>query len=594
MRPSTNQNLLLPLPGTPTALPEFGRSSSDEVHIFQPDEPPSQNSLRRLANYPLYDSSGESLPLSALFSPTCLRKTRMLLIFIRNFFCGNCQQYLVKLNEVMPPSSLPADTALAIIGCGAPSLLPSYLELTHCPYPIYTDPSAQLYAKLDMQRTLKMGDYTPDYIHTGIFVSSLQSIVQGLKRLPKGDVRKAGNMDQNGGEFLFVRREGSVGWGGDYWADDWRVTWCHRMRNTRDHTEASRLRIVLGIDKDPSQKWPLAAGMTERDRYRTVGKPWTSGPAKAGTKITSPVLGKENEEPLKHKRSTTLTSLRTLTGNGTSNSTKRHRVLHSISNTFSRPGTSRTHKKSISASPNPQQMSSPFLSEQNGFDLSAPAPRTVAMAAWDRPEELKSGYSDREVLQNSESYGGAVQRPAKKDKQMNTVSKSKTKDKSKDKPQSQTTQILPSTSQPTTRKRATSRSKAAAQVLNLRLAPMTKGNIAKLNKSTDNVALGTGNSESHVAFFSVVTPAQTTAKASVSAARFDRDDYYPHGEPKTANGQSSVRSSLDGQLGSPLPMPVGGPVGQPMPIGAGGIFERMGTTSGGKDKVQGLGMTVRA
>ncbi|KPI35886.1 Thioredoxin-like protein AAED1 [Cyphellophora attinorum] len=592
MRPSTNQNLLLPLPGTPTALPEFGRPSSDEVHIFQPDEPPSQNSLRRLANYPLYDSSGASLPLSSLFSPTCLRKTRMLLIFIRNFFCGNCQQYLVKLNEVMPPSSLPADTALAIIGCGAPTLLPSYLELTHCPYPIYTDPSAQLYPKLNMQRTLKMGDYAPDYIHTGIFVSSLQSIVQGLKRLPKGDVRKAGNMDQNGGEFLFVRREGSVGWGGDCWADDWRVTWCHRMRNTRDHTEAARLRIVLGIDKDPSQKWPLAAGMTERDRYRTVGKPWANG-SKTTTKITSPAMGKENEKPLKHKRSTTLSSLRTLTSNGNSNGTKRHRVLQSISNTISRPGTSRTHKKSASASPNPQQMSSPFVSEQDGFDPSAPAPRTVAMAAWDRPEELKSGYSDREVLQKSESHGRPVQQPEKKDKK---ISKSKAKDESEDKSQSQTTRILSATSreQPTTRKRATSRSKAAAQVLNLRLAPITKGNIAKFNKSTDNVALGTGDSESHVAIFSVVTPAQTTGRPSVSAARLDRDVYYTYGEPGTANGQSSVRSSLDGQLGSPLPLPVGGPVGGSVPIGVGGIFERMGTTGRAKDRVQGLGMAVRA
>ena len=552
MRPSANRSLLLPLPDTPTALPEF--SSSNPDHIFAPNEPPSQNSLRRLANYPLYDSSGDIVPLSAIFSPTCLKKTRVLLVFIRTFFCGNCQQYLLKLGELLPPSALPANTVIAVIGCGAPSLIQSYLEITFCPYPIYTDPGAQLYQKLDMVRTLKMGDVAPDYIHTGLFISGLKSIVQGLKRLPSGDMRQAGSMNQNGGEFLFVRREGSVGWGGEYWADDWKVTWCHRMRNTRDHTEVPRLRQVLGIDKEKSL-WPLGENTWS-------GKRW-QGHQPSKSAITSPRLPEktsESERPLKHKRSNTLSSLR------------------SMASHLARPSTAK-RQRSVSTQTN-------STSPPTDNDLS-PAPRTLAMAAWDRPEEL------RRVPTRDQQR--------KQEKKLLKLGKSQEKcAKRRERETEKSTLITQPTEPATTRPRATSKSKTAAQVLNLRLAPVTVGNVMKFNNDyrrhsqsqsrqsrtasgTDPTAPRTATTESRVAIFSVATPHTahpTPNDANTAATTAVTEDF--GSALHSARSLQSVGSSLDGQLGSPMGW-------RRSALGSKGLMEVMGGTMG-----SGMGLEQRA
>lgn len=78
----------------------------------------------------------------------------------------------------------------------------------------------------------------------------------------------AGDMAVNGGEFLFVRDQEErvsverVGEKGErlpqarQTADEgsWRVEWCHRMKNTRDHTEVEDLKIVLGLSPAPERE----------------------------------------------------------------------------------------------------------------------------------------------------------------------------------------------------------------------------------------------------------------------------------------------------------------------------------------------------
>jgi hypothetical protein len=71
----------------------------------------------------------------------------------------------------------------------------------------------------------------------------LKSIAQSLRRIWAGDMLKGGDLKQVGGEFLFEaaapgkRRDDS----------DVQVTWCHRMRNTRDHAEVPIIRQVMGV-----------------------------------------------------------------------------------------------------------------------------------------------------------------------------------------------------------------------------------------------------------------------------------------------------------------------------------------------------------
>lgn len=81
-----------------------------------------------------------------------------------------------------------------------------------------------------MSKNLSMGDKRPDYqTHTSaqMIAESLgQSLASGTK------VFSGGAYNQLGGEMLF---------------EDGEVTWCHRMRNTRDHTEIAVLKEVLGV-----------------------------------------------------------------------------------------------------------------------------------------------------------------------------------------------------------------------------------------------------------------------------------------------------------------------------------------------------------
>ena len=149
-------------------------------------------------------------------------------------FVQLCQEYLRSLCESVTPESLlalPIPTEIAVIGCGNPDLIPMYTESTNCPFPIYSDPTKELYKRLNMVRTLDLGPQAPEYMHQSFLLltlkSTIQSIMSGRKMLSGGDY------SQVGGEFLF---------------HDGKVTWCHRMRNTRDHAEIPEIRKQLGVD----------------------------------------------------------------------------------------------------------------------------------------------------------------------------------------------------------------------------------------------------------------------------------------------------------------------------------------------------------
>lgn len=226
---------------------------------------PSSSVLETAADLPVFDLDGKTIPFKSLYWVNGRDSKKVMIIFIRHFFCGNCQEYLRTLATLIPPSSLPSDTWIRVVGCGSHTLIPSYLELTKCPYPIFADPSKKLYSTLGMVRTLSLGNRGPDYIqHT--FVSGLvKSIAQGLKRIGSGDALQAGDMRQVGGEFLFEVTGGdtrltdsNMGNGG---LKKLEVGWCHRMKNTRDHAELPELRTVLGLEKVEGE---------ERRRRRSV------------------------------------------------------------------------------------------------------------------------------------------------------------------------------------------------------------------------------------------------------------------------------------------------------------------------------------
>ena len=104
------------------------------------------------------------------------------------------------------------------------------------------------------------------------------SLIQSLKNIKGGKLFKGGDYYQVGGEFLFEPQNSNAStpiWPSE--SDDEskedstdeepekRITWCHRMRNTRDHAEIPELMEVLGLDGEGASgphtgRWSKALG----------------------------------------------------------------------------------------------------------------------------------------------------------------------------------------------------------------------------------------------------------------------------------------------------------------------------------------------
>ncbi|KAH7399793.1 AhpC/TSA antioxidant enzyme-domain-containing protein [Cadophora sp. MPI-SDFR-AT-0126] len=246
---------------------------------------PSQETLRRVENFPILDQDGRSIPFKNLYTgPNVTR--RVLVIFIRHFYCGNCQEYIRALTASITPASLlslPTPTFIAVVGCGSPSLISMYQSATSCPFPIYADPTKKLYNELGMIRTLNLGE-RPEYQRKELLSIMVAGFVQSMKMMKSGQTLKGGDMYQVGGEFMFepvddgspvstpegelekmlsgesisesaarnpnenLDAKGESGMLEHGPVEEKRITWCHRMRNTRDHAEIPELREVLGLD----------------------------------------------------------------------------------------------------------------------------------------------------------------------------------------------------------------------------------------------------------------------------------------------------------------------------------------------------------
>ncbi|KAF4867837.1 Thioredoxin-like protein AAED1 [Colletotrichum siamense] len=209
------------------------------------DDLPSTQMLAEAADIEVLDHKGQPHLFRSVYDGEEV-SSRVVVVFIRHFFCGACQSYTELLSSTATPallSTLPVSTTFVIVGNGEPALINEYAEKTKCRFPIFTDPTGRLFDMLEMAKTTAVGArtrYSPDR-WLWHFVNGLWNIVTQFSKL-----LLAGNPMRVGGEFVFEPGQaGKV------------VTWCHRMRNHRDHTEVDELFAVLGIptpgDDGPSE-----------------------------------------------------------------------------------------------------------------------------------------------------------------------------------------------------------------------------------------------------------------------------------------------------------------------------------------------------
>ncbi|PVH89094.1 hypothetical protein DL98DRAFT_401821 [Cadophora sp. DSE1049] len=261
---NASTNMACPKHSSDDSLSSHDASADFSGDVNTNNNIPSQETLKRVENFPILDQDGRSIPFKNLYTgPNVAR--RVLVIFIRHFYCGNCQEYIRSLTASITPSSLlslPTPTFIAIVGCGSPSLISMYQSATNCPFPVYADPTKRLYNELGMLRTLNLGA-RPEYQRKELLSIMVAGFVQSMKMMKSGQTLKGGDMYQVGGEFMFepvdggspastpegelekMLKSGMLEHGP---VEEKRVTWCHRMRNTRDHAEIPELREVLGLD----------------------------------------------------------------------------------------------------------------------------------------------------------------------------------------------------------------------------------------------------------------------------------------------------------------------------------------------------------
>ncbi|KAH8670980.1 AhpC/TSA antioxidant enzyme-domain-containing protein [Xylariales sp. PMI_506] len=246
---------------------------------------PSPETIRKLETYTVLDENGKSHTFKSLYTgPNVAR--RVLVIFVRHFFCGNCQEYLRTLSASVTPDELlrlPVPTSIVVIGCGNPKLIDAYLKETNCPFPVYADNTQHLYRELGMIRTLQLGE-RPAYLQKKTVAHTVVAgITQALKQLKSGLVLQMGDQKQVGGEFLFepasLSIESPIATPQDEFppldpdektsahagpkGEEKKITWCHRMRNTRDHAEIPELMEILGLNGEGvpvgnQKKWAKA------------------------------------------------------------------------------------------------------------------------------------------------------------------------------------------------------------------------------------------------------------------------------------------------------------------------------------------------
>lgn len=215
--------------------------------------------FQRLRRITIYDNNNDGLPFSRLFEGNLgkqmrdeKKSERILVVFIRHFFCGLCQEYLRRLAEdsaFNQANLTKLNTKIVIIGCGAPSLINSYRSGINIPttWSMYADPTLQLYDALKMRRSYSLGDH-PEYIQQSTLKNMLGSVAQAIRRLSEGDVFSAGDWNVQGGEFLFEYDPLNT--------RKWDIVWNHRMVHSRDHTEVDQIANIINMSTETLQSMP--------------------------------------------------------------------------------------------------------------------------------------------------------------------------------------------------------------------------------------------------------------------------------------------------------------------------------------------------
>ncbi|KAF4457203.1 hypothetical protein F53441_767 [Fusarium austroafricanum] len=185
---------------TSCEIPQGREVSNDRVN----DELPTAGSLKIADEIEVFDGKGEKHTFKSIYSGPG-RSRRVLVVFVRHFFCCSCVSYTSFLAQNATPEKLKEiDTEIVIIGHGVIGQVEMYRIDTGCEYPIYTDPSEKLYKTLGMIETSEEGPPNKYIPYSSLWVIWLSMKGAFWKWMAGYPLWNWGTTHQQGGEFMFV------------------------------------------------------------------------------------------------------------------------------------------------------------------------------------------------------------------------------------------------------------------------------------------------------------------------------------------------------------------------------------------------------
>jgi hypothetical protein len=139
------------IPGESKILTSDNQATGSAFSITRP---PSQAVVAEAAKYVLVDEDGKDVVFGSLLPPGSEASTsssdattpHTVVFFIRHFWCGSCQDFMLHSIAKLDPDMLAAhNVKVAIIGCGGWKNIKTYRALFDCPFPLYSDTSRGLY-----------------------------------------------------------------------------------------------------------------------------------------------------------------------------------------------------------------------------------------------------------------------------------------------------------------------------------------------------------------------------------------------------------------------------------------------------------------
>ncbi|EPS35879.1 hypothetical protein H072_10653 [Dactylellina haptotyla CBS 200.50] len=212
-----------------------------------PSHLPSQSEWESAQQLYVQDSDGIPHKFGSLIHPDSETDT-VVVLFVRHFYCGLCQNYIESLSPSITPETLMAHkTRLIIIGCGGHGMIKQYAEDLKTPFPVYTDHTRAIYRAFGMGRTLQGPAKKPAYVRTSVVEMGLKAFKHVVKSAMQGGALwDAGDMSQVGGEW--VVRNGNLEWG-------------HRMPDTAGHMSAEEIWDVVKFRSDKTSETQISQGV---------------------------------------------------------------------------------------------------------------------------------------------------------------------------------------------------------------------------------------------------------------------------------------------------------------------------------------------